>query len=159
MLIFRVSIQILSDCHKQSTDARYINWVHHPDMRLLSEPGAMVAPIIQTDTMKCVCCIEEVSGTPGSPMFRQASSAFPAPDSISASLLLHTTCLLTGAGAERVHEWVTSSMTGSACENSFLDWLGLHLRSFSQTIEQKPWKRGHEHGNEDVKENVCDTHI
>ena len=43
--------------------------------------------------------------------------------------------------------------------NSFLDWLGLHLRSLSQTIEQKPWKRGHDHGYEDVKENVCDIHI
>ena len=101
----------------------------------------------------------EVSGTPGSPMVRQASSAFTAPDSIRASPLLHTTCLLMGAGAKRVHEWVISGMTGPEYENPFLDWLGLHLRSFSQTIEQKPWKRGHEHGNEDVKENVCDIHI
>ena len=99
-------------------------------MRLLSEPGAMVAPIIQTDTMKCVCCIEEVSGIPGSPMLRQASSAFPAPDSISTSLPLHTTCLLTGAGAERVHEWVTSSMTGPACENSFFRLVRLAFEIF-----------------------------
>ena len=92
-------------------------------------------------------------------MIRQASSALPDPDSISASLPLQTTCLLMGAEAKRVHEWVNSSMTGPECENPFLDWLGLHLRSFSQTIEQDPRKHGHGHGNENVKENISDIHV
>ena len=43
--------------------------------------------------------------------------------------------------------------------NSFSDWLDLRLRSLSQAIEQKPWKRGHNHGYEDVQEYVCNIHV